>query len=129
VDALPVRALRCASNQVQQRVTVVKRLDRFHQLLLALLGISILSTTSYAVDDPVADIRASLERCRTDFNARRSEHICDLFAPSLRYDFQGLPEQNYTQLCNRLHHALADTVGPSSTGSTSRKSLCRDPWR
>jgi hypothetical protein len=114
---------------VQQRMTVVKRPDRFHVLLLVLLGISIFSTAPYAADDPVSDIRTSLEQWRTDFNARRSEHICDLFAPSLRYDFQGLPEQNYTQLCDRLHHALADHSRSFQYGIDIKEVMCRDPWR
>jgi hypothetical protein len=76
--------------------------------LLALLAISVGSTELRADEDPAADIRAALEQWRADFNARRAAHICDLFAPGLRYDFQGLPEQNYTLLCDRLHRALAD---------------------
>jgi len=74
----------------------------------ALLGAAVGSTVPCAADDPAADIRAALEHWRSDFNARRAEHICELFAPDLRYDFQGLPEQNYTMLCDRLHRALAD---------------------
>jgi steroid delta-isomerase len=62
-----------------------------------------------AAEDPGPGIRAALEQWRQDFNARRAEHICDLFAPELRYNFQGLPEQNYDQLCVRLHRALDDT--------------------
>jgi len=62
-----------------------------------------------APPDPPTAIRAALEQWRQDFNARRAERICDLFAPELRYDFQGLPEQTYPQLCDRLHRALADT--------------------
>ena len=57
--------------------------------------------------DAETAIRAALEQWRQDFNARKAEHICDLFAPELLYDFQGLPEQNYTLLCDRLHKALA----------------------
>jgi ketosteroid isomerase-like protein len=76
--------------------------------LLALLAISVGSTELRADEDPAADIRAALEQWRADFNARRAARICDLFAPGLRYDFQGLPEQNYTLLCDRLHRALAD---------------------
>ncbi len=63
---------------------------------------------SSAADDPTNVIRAALERWRDEFNARRADHICDLFAHDLRYDFQGLPEQNYTFLCSRLHRAIAD---------------------
>jgi steroid delta-isomerase len=61
-----------------------------------------------AQDDPAATIRSALEQWRLDFNARRTDRICELFDPALRYDFQGLPEQNYTLLCDRLHTALAD---------------------
>jgi len=59
---------------------------------------------------PETAIRAALEQWRQDFNARKSENICDLFAPELLYDFQGLPEQNYVQLCDRLHKALASAT-------------------
>ncbi|MFO0990544.1 MAG: DUF4440 domain-containing protein [Hyphomicrobiales bacterium] len=61
---------------------------------------------SRAETDPETAVRAALEQWRQDFNARKSDHICDLFAPELLYDFQGLPEQNYTLLCDRLHKAL-----------------------
>jgi ketosteroid isomerase-like protein len=60
--------------------------------------------------DPAADIRAALEDWRLNFNARRSVNICALFANDLRYDFRGLPEQNYSLLCDRLHRALSDTT-------------------
>jgi steroid delta-isomerase len=65
-------------------------------------------TFSSASGNPTTLIRAALERWRDDFNAGRPGHICDLFAHDLRYDFQGLPEQNYALLCNRLHLALAN---------------------
>ena len=63
---------------------------------------------SSASANPTTVIRAALEQWRDDFNGGHSDHICDLFAQDLRYDFQGLPEQNYTLLCNRLHRALAN---------------------
>jgi len=85
----------------------MERVGRFVVALLVLVGTSI-SSTGLQAEDPAADIRAALEHWRADFNARKTAHICDLFAPSLRYDFQGLPEQNYTLLCDRLHRALAD---------------------
>ena len=75
---------------------------------LALVASACGSSRSSAADDPASMIRAALERWRDDFNAGRADHICDLFAHDLRYDFQGLPEQDYTLLCDRLHRALAD---------------------
>jgi ketosteroid isomerase-like protein len=63
--------------------------------------------TLRAETDPETAVRAALEQWRQDFNGRKSDHICDLFAPELLYDFQGLPEQNYALLCDRLNRALA----------------------
>lgn len=64
--------------------------------------------TTPADTEADATIRATLERWRQDFNARRSERICDLFAPELRADFQGVPELNHAKVCGRLKGALAD---------------------
>lgn len=61
-------------------------------------------------------IRAALEQWRQDFNARRAERICDLFAPDLRADIQGLPEQNYPLVCERLRKALAAPGEPIVLG-------------
>jgi steroid delta-isomerase len=77
-------------------------------VLIAALVMPFAAATTWAADDAASDLRAALEKWRLDFNARRSAHICDLFAPDLRYDFQGLPEQTFPLLCGRLHHALAD---------------------
>lgn len=76
--------------------------------LAALLAIFSGGKAARTADDPATVIKAELEQWRLDFNARRDARICDLFAPDLRYDFQGLPEQNHTLLCDRLHRALAD---------------------
>jgi ketosteroid isomerase-like protein len=54
-----------------------------------------------------AKIRAALNDWTADFNARRAGKVCDLFEPGLIYDFQGLPEQRYDDICPRLKRALA----------------------
>src|SRR3954454_12988208 len=56
-------------------------------------------------------IRNALEQWRIDFNDGNADGICDLFSPELIYDFRGLPEQNYTSLCDRLHRVLSG-IGP-----------------
>jgi len=82
---------------------------RFKPLVAVLLaGLAWLAPApTRAEADPETAIRAVLEQWRKDFNARKAEHICNLFATDLLYDFQGLPEQNYGLLCDRLHKALA----------------------
>lgn len=57
-------------------------------VIAALSGVSSAKTVA---EDPATIIRSALDQWRDDFNARRAAHICDLFAPDLRYDFQGLP--------------------------------------
>jgi steroid delta-isomerase len=36
------------------------------------------------------------------------EESCDLFASELRYDYRGLPERNYLDMCAGLRRALTD---------------------
>jgi ketosteroid isomerase-like protein len=60
-------------------------------------------------DQAENDIRAALMKWTADFNARNAGEICDLFAPDLRYDFQGLPERGYDDICKLLRTSLSDT--------------------
>ncbi len=87
-----------------------RRFDLSLPAAAALLFASLADVAPAGANDAAAraQISAALEQWRLDFNARRAENICALFAPELRYDFQGLPEQNYEQLCMRLRAALAD---------------------
>ena len=57
---------------------------------------------------PEAEIRAALEAWTADFNAGRTEKICDLFAPTLRADVRGAPERDFDTQCQLLRKALAD---------------------
>jgi steroid delta-isomerase len=76
-------------------------------LVLALLGVSA-AAQPLAQDQAETDIRAALMKWTADFNARNTAEICDLFAPDLRYDFQGLPERGYDDICKLLHTSLSD---------------------
>jgi len=55
-----------------------------------------------------AKISTALNNWTADFNARRADKVCGLFEPGLIYDFQGLPEQRYDDICRRLKRALGD---------------------
>jgi ketosteroid isomerase-like protein len=95
-----------------QVVGGLRRMTNAQRMILAVAVVLVTTPCgvklSSASASPTTVIRAALERWRDDFNAGRPDHICDLFAHDLRYDFQGLPEQNYAFLCNRLHRALAN---------------------
>jgi steroid delta-isomerase len=58
--------------------------------------------------DDAGDIRSVLERWRDDFNARRSDVICDLFAREVIADVRGVPERTYDDVCGVLQKSLAD---------------------
>jgi ketosteroid isomerase-like protein len=53
-------------------------------------------------------IRDTLARWTEDFNARRVERICGLFASELRYDYRGFPERGYREMCELLNRSLTD---------------------
>jgi uncharacterized protein (TIGR02246 family) len=77
-------------------------------LVLALLGCVSAAAQPVAQDQAETNIRAVLMKWTADFNARNTAEICDLFAPDLRYDFQGLPERSYDDICRLLHTSLTD---------------------
>ena len=54
------------------------------------------------------DIRGALTAWTEDFNARRADKICDLFAPHLIADFRGRPERGYEEVCRFLKSSLVD---------------------
>jgi ketosteroid isomerase-like protein len=55
-----------------------------------------------------AAVRTRLVKWTNDFNAGKVEESCDLFASELRYDYRGLPERNYQEMCAGLRRALTD---------------------
>jgi len=78
-------------------------------ILIPILAITFSAPAPAAAeDDAQAAIRRALLQWTADFNARRADKVCDLFEPGLMYDFQGLPEQSFDDICPRLKRALGD---------------------
>jgi ketosteroid isomerase-like protein len=59
-------------------------------------------------DQAQANIRAALLKWTADFNTRDLGAVCDLFAPDLRYDYQGFPERGYDDICKLLRQSLSE---------------------
>ena len=78
---------------------------RPNSLIALLLSLPLLGA---AAADPASDIRAALIQWTDDFNAGRADKVCGLFAPDLRANVRGVPERDYTALCNLLQSSLAD---------------------
>jgi uncharacterized protein (TIGR02246 family) len=77
---------------------------------LAVFLLAVLALPAQA-QNPAADegaIRAALVRWTTAYNARRADAVCELFASDLRYEFRGLPERGYKELCDLLQRSLRD---------------------
>lgn len=53
-------------------------------------------------------IRGTLAQWTEDFNAGKSDAVCNLFAPDLRYEFRGYPERGYDDICSLLRRSLND---------------------
>jgi len=73
-------------------------------LLLAPLAANPVAAAGDA--DAEGAIRDALTNWMHEFNAGDADAACGLFAPGLRYNVQGLPEQTYTDMCDRLHRSL-----------------------
>jgi uncharacterized protein (TIGR02246 family) len=73
-----------------------------------LLGAMTSPAAAQSSDDARQAARAALQQWATAFNAADQTHVCDLFSRSLRYDYRGLAPRGYPEICDGLHHTLAD---------------------
>jgi ketosteroid isomerase-like protein len=77
-------------------------------LTLSLAGVASTQIHAQTSEPAQNEIRAALTQWTSDFNARNSRAICDLFAPDLRYEYQGFPERGYQDVCGLLQRSLND---------------------
>src|SRR5215475_1810740 len=81
---------------------------RLLSLLIALAAI--VTAAAAARADSGADeaaVRQRLERWTAAFNARDAQGACDLFAPTLAYSLQEVPNGTYQTMCGNLTKLLA----------------------
>jgi uncharacterized protein (TIGR02246 family) len=76
-------------------------------LCAALMLLAAISA-SPATEDEAATIRAPLTQWTEDFNAGRTDKVCDLFAKDARADVAGVPERDYASICEVLTRSLND---------------------
>jgi len=63
---------------------------------------------SARAEDAAAEIRGALAQWTADFNAGRTDKVCDLFATEVRADVRGAPERDHTAICDVLVRSLKD---------------------
>ena len=79
-------------------------------LFAFVLAAAVVAATAVARSDSAADeaaIRQRLERWTAAFNARDARGACDLFAPTLAYSLQEVPNGTYETMCGNLTKLLA----------------------
>src|SRR5918994_3241553 len=82
---------------------------RREMLLASAIFLSAWSSNALTEENPETSIRDALASWTSAFNQARSEEVCGLFAPELRYDYRGFPERDFDDICARLRRSLADT--------------------
>ena len=94
--------------QAAQNSRRSKRILRFSAFVA--VGLTFLAApllTAMAADAATA-IRSALIQWMADFNARRTDKVCDLFAADVRADFRGQPERDHQAVCDLLVQSLND---------------------
>jgi uncharacterized protein (TIGR02246 family) len=74
----------------------------------ALVLLACLTSPAFAQPSAEAEIRAAFAQWTGDFNARRADKVCDLFAKDLVAHYRGTPERGYDRQCELLTTALTD---------------------
>ena len=72
----------------------------------ALIAAALAIAPAAAQPSAEAEIRAAFAQWTDDFNARRADKVCDLFARSLISNYRGVPERGYDRQCQILNEAL-----------------------
>jgi len=78
--------------------------------VLAVLLLSLLGSLPSRAGSAATEIESTLDRWMADFNAGKTEQICDLFAADVRADYRGYPTRDHKAVCDLLTKSLTDTT-------------------
>ena len=77
---------------------------------LATVLLSVSSTMPVQAGDAAAEIKSALTQWMADFNAGKTDRVCDLFAADVRADFRGYPTRDHQAVCDLLIKSLTDST-------------------
>jgi len=60
--------------------------------------------------DAAMEVKSALTQWMEDFNAGKTERICDLFAADVRADYRGYPTRDHQAVCDLLIKSLTDST-------------------
>jgi len=69
--------------------------------------LTVLTPAPLPAGDAEEAIERRLEQWTEDFNAGRTDRLCDLFAPDLIANYRGQPEKSFDSLCTALQRDLS----------------------
>jgi len=78
--------------------------------VLAVLLLSLLGSGPLQAGSAATEIESTLDRWMADFNAGKTEQICDLFAADVRADYRGYPTRDHQAVCDLLTKSLTGTT-------------------
>jgi steroid delta-isomerase len=106
-DQIGVHAMISLTKTMIPRCEAANRMVAGLTAALMVAGVCAAQAAAQPADAESA-IRAALTKWAADFNAGRSQTVCDLFSRDLRYDYRGHPERNYRDICDLLQRSLSD---------------------
>ena len=83
-------------------------LRRYAVAALAIVFVFAAMAPSAKAEDAAAEITQALTQWTDDFNAGRTDKVCDLFAADVRADVRGAPERDHAAICDLLVSSLKD---------------------
>ena len=76
-------------------------------LVAAMSALHILGPTAPHAEEATQAIEQRLDQWTDDFNAGRTERLCDLFAVDLIANYRGQPEKNFNSICAALQRDVS----------------------
>jgi uncharacterized protein (TIGR02246 family) len=83
-------------------------LRRYAVAAFAIVSVFAAMAPSAKAEDAAAEIKAALTQWTDDFNAGRTDKVCDLFAADVRADVRGAAERDHAAICDLLVSSLKD---------------------
>jgi steroid delta-isomerase len=76
--------------------------------VLAVFVLVLFGSGPSVAGNAAAEIKSTLTQWMADFNAGKTDQVCDLFAADIRADYRGYPTRDQQAVCDLLTKSLTD---------------------
>ena len=77
-------------------------------IVLSTVLLFLSSNVPMLAGDAATEVRSALTQWMADFNAGKTERVCELFATDIRADFRGYPTRDHKAVCDLLAKSLTN---------------------